>query len=143
MLRNFALGMAAVAASYVIWRGINARGDERSVPENLWLVALCALILPMVLPKMHDRFFFSADVFVWMLCLMDPRFLKAAVAINLGSILACVSFFLVSWGWTHNAAAGWPMAGALSMIYGGWLLFDQGRQLGFWTPDAQQKSRLG
>lgn len=75
------------------------------------LAALTTLILPFLLPKMHERFFFMAESFILISCLMNRNFLTAAIAVQL-SALAMYSIyhdtFLVrtALGWPHVAFAG-------------------------------------
>ena len=62
----------------------------------LLLAAVVAAAMPYLLPKMHDRYFFLADILVYALAICRPRpwAIAAAVAIQLGSLGAYVSHLL-------------------------------------------------
>jgi Gpi18-like mannosyltransferase len=55
--------------------------------------ALCFLILiPLITPKMHERYFFPADVFSLVLVFIDPRIWPVTLLINLGSLVSYLPF---------------------------------------------------
>jgi Gpi18-like mannosyltransferase len=65
-------------------------------PERKLLIATAAVILmPFVMPKMHERYFFLADIFAFLLAFVAQRGWRIALLVQLGSILA-YSHFL--WG---------------------------------------------
>ena len=62
-----------------------------------WLleaVFVSAFIFPFLLPKLHDRYFFPADVFSVALALTDRRWLKIAALVQIGSLTAYTGFLL-------------------------------------------------
>lgn len=75
--------------------------------------ALSVTVTPYVLPKMHDRYFIAADLFVFALAWVDRRFLWAAVALQVSSSLSYTpefSLYLLpgayeTWGWAVLAGA--------------------------------------
>ena len=80
------LGVLATVAA--VW-GVTAlvrRSRALPTPDLLVTLAAFALILaPYLLPKMHDRFFFAADVFTVLLAFYRPRFWYAPIALGLAS----------------------------------------------------------
>ena len=70
------LGVAALVA-----KSRTALTDERLVT----LAAFSLLLLPFILPKMHERYFFPAEVFVLLLAFWRPRLCWAPVALSLVS----------------------------------------------------------
>ena len=80
------LGVVATVAA--VW-GVTVlvrRSRALPTPDLLVTLAAFALILaPYLLPKMHDRFFFAADVFTVLLAFYRPRFWYAPIALGLAS----------------------------------------------------------
>jgi Gpi18-like mannosyltransferase len=65
----------------------------RASKENDLLLALVSLaLMPFLLPKMHDRYFFFADVFAYVAACVSPRLFWAAVGFQASSLLACSNF---------------------------------------------------
>lgn len=62
-------------------------------PSILWVAVLSVALLPYVLPKMTSRYFFVADVLTLALAFREPRTWPAAVLIQIGSLLAMLSYF--------------------------------------------------
>jgi Gpi18-like mannosyltransferase len=66
-------------------------------PVTLLLVAaVSAAVLPYVLPKMHVRFFFAADVLSFALAFVLTRYWLAGALIQLGSLLAYMTYLGVT-----------------------------------------------
>ena len=77
--------LAAVAA---VWGVTLAVRRSRALPTADLLVTLAAFALilaPFLLPKMHDRYFFPADVFTVLLAFHRPKFWYAPIAMGLTS----------------------------------------------------------
>jgi cytosine/uracil/thiamine/allantoin permease len=76
---------ALVGAAYSLI-GLGRRHiSDRAV---LIAAALSVTLMPYVLPKMHDRYFLGADLFAYALACVDRRFIWAAVAMQISSLLA-------------------------------------------------------
>ena len=56
------------------------------------LAAFSVLLAPFLLPKMHDRYFFPADIFALVLAFYRPRFLPAPIVIGACSFIASLLF---------------------------------------------------
>ena len=74
-----ALPVSGVAV--LVAKSRTALNDERLVT----LAAGSVLLLPFVLPKMHDRFFYPAEVFALLLAFWRPRLFWAPLALSLVS----------------------------------------------------------
>ncbi len=72
--------------------------------ESKLLVATSsALILPFVLPEMHDRYFFVADVFTFLLAFVLRNGWRTALLVQVGSVLAYTKFL---WGFSFGPSIG-------------------------------------
>lgn len=58
----------------------------------IFLAFLSVLLMPYVLPKMHDRYFFPADVIAIIFAFYWPRYWYAPVVVGLTSLLTYVRF---------------------------------------------------
>lgn len=102
---------AAAAGGYVL--ALHRRsGDAASIVA---LALLSALLLPFLLPKMHERFFFLADVLAFLLFMLvrDRRTLGIFLLVQGASVLALAGLL-----WAQPLA---PMAGAV-LVLGAMLL---------------------
>ena len=64
-------------------------GRKHLSDNSLLIIAtLTLLAMPYVIPKMHDRYFFPADVFAFVLAVVDPRFRYYAAAVQLSSLFS-------------------------------------------------------
>jgi Gpi18-like mannosyltransferase len=92
-LQAFALGVAAIGvAAYLLLFESRLRGA--SPDTSIAVAALSALLVVGLLPRMHERYFFLADVLLFTLALLRPQMWPAAVAIQIGSTLALVAYLL-------------------------------------------------
>jgi Gpi18-like mannosyltransferase len=78
--------------------------------ETLLMAALVSvLILPQFLPYMHNRYFFTADVFTIVLAAWRPAYWPAAVMMQFNSIVTYLSFL-----WPHML--DYPVPGWLAIF---------------------------
>ena len=83
--------------------------------------ATSALLIPFLLPKMHDRYFYPADVFAIVLAFFRPSFWYIAVLLQVSSTMAYSRFLLhsdLTWLW---------IAAAVNTVALGLLLRGQGQ----------------
>src|SRR5205823_5499154 len=101
---GYALGAAGAVA--VVVSSIRSRNPVR-------VALLSALLIPFLLPKMHERFFFLADILSLAIAYVrrDRISIAVAVLVQAGSYLSVVAY-LRAWPWL-NAAATLPMGAAL------------------------------
>ncbi|MEB3310028.1 MAG: hypothetical protein VKJ02_07315 [Snowella sp.] len=67
-----------------------------SQPLLIQLALISVLMMPYFLPKMHDRYFFAADVFSIVFGFYYPQYFFVPIAINLVSLFTYISFFIRS-----------------------------------------------
>jgi Gpi18-like mannosyltransferase len=84
------LAVAAAANLALVMKAVNARLDD--VQARLLLLASTTLASPYLLPKMHDRYFFLADVFTILLAVVAPRYRLAALAMQGASLAVYLAF---------------------------------------------------
>lgn len=103
---GYALGALAAAAIVFVY----SRRDLDA--EGLMIAALLgALLIPFLLPKMHERYFFLADVLSLLLAYRWHRLLWLCVLIQLGSVGSLIAYLWPA-PWL-NVAASVPMAAAV------------------------------
>jgi Gpi18-like mannosyltransferase len=87
-------GLAVAAAAVLAYVAAGARSRRPFDPSRLLLAATCSVALvPFVLPKMHDRYFFPADLLSIGLAFHVPRLWFVPLFFQLSSSLA-YAFFL-------------------------------------------------
>jgi len=85
-----------LAALAVVGVALAAR-DRLDDPRRVVLVALTgAMLVPYLLPKMHNRYFFLADVLAFAYAIVAPsaRALRLALMVQVASLLAYATFLL-------------------------------------------------
>jgi len=81
-------GIAVAAA--IVWR---SRALPRSGAVILLIATVSVAVLPWVLPKMTSRYFIVADLLTIALAFVRPQLWPAAVLIQIGSLVASLSYF--------------------------------------------------
>jgi Gpi18-like mannosyltransferase len=103
--------IAAVSGAAVMLIGV---ARKRLTDKAILLAAsLSMTVMPFVLPKMHDRFFFGADLFAYALAWVDRRFLWLAIGMQTSSILSYLPEFALyvlpgeatDWAWAVDVGA--------------------------------------
>jgi Gpi18-like mannosyltransferase len=97
------------------------RGGGRDPRRLVALALLATMIVPFLLPKMHERFFFLADIlsFVMVFVWRDRRAILIFLLVQCASILATMGMFLFE---PAMPMAGAPlMLGAIILTIGGLL----------------------
>ncbi len=112
-------GLIITVVSYQRWR-------EVTPVSYMLLATLSAGLLPFTLPFMHDRYFFTADIFSLVLACMQPRWFLLAALFQAASLLAppVRQFpYLESWtGLYHGRRLNIATAlNALAIALAGWL----------------------
>ena len=54
--------------------------------------AACLIVIPFVLPKMHERFFFTGEALLLTAALLDRRFVVPALTVQLASVSSYAMF---------------------------------------------------
>lgn len=66
---------------------------QRFVPERIVLIALSgALLLPYFLPRMHERYFYLADIFAVLYAFFLPKRIPVAILVVFTSLISYVPF---------------------------------------------------
>ena len=88
------LGMSALAA--LIWVIVYAIKVKTWTPEILLMcAAVSAIMMPFLLPKMHERYFYVADALILILAFYLPRIWTTALASQMVSVIT-YSIYLFS-----------------------------------------------
>jgi Gpi18-like mannosyltransferase len=91
-----ALGLGLAAAACAVYVVAASRERDPLSPSRLLLLSTLALVLfPFVLPRMHERYFYAADVFSVVLAFQMPRLAWVPIAVGTASLLSYAPFL---WG---------------------------------------------
>ena len=104
--------LCAAAAAAV---AVTATWSRRELDSEAVMIAalLGAILLPFLLPKMHERYFFLADVLALVMAYRWRERIWLCACVQVGSLLSLVAYLWPA-PWL-NAAASVPMAAALLM----------------------------
>jgi Gpi18-like mannosyltransferase len=69
---------------------------RKTAASRLLVAALSAAAMPYVLPRMHDRYFFIADLLSLAVAFVYPRYWLAAVLFQVGSLTSYLAYFGIS-----------------------------------------------
>lgn len=118
-----ALGLALTAVAAVVLAALPLLRRIEFTPERRLLAATMFLALaPFLLPKMHDRYFFGADVFSIALAVLVPRLWFVAVMFQITSLAAYIP--IISLSRTGNMVQTYmPMAALLNTVTVGFLVY--------------------
>ena len=81
---------AAVALGFGIW--LLARRRRLSGVDILLVAATATLLIPLLLPEMHERYFYLAEVLTVLAAFVDRRFIAVAAGIQVASISTYLSY---------------------------------------------------
>ena len=111
------LGLAISAAAGLAFSVFVARIKERLRAEQLVTAAAISLLLmPFILPKMHDRYFYAFEVMAIVLACLKPRLAVIAIAAQINGVLAYLAYYGLVTSSLYLAAVG-----------NGWILFELSR----------------
>jgi Gpi18-like mannosyltransferase len=111
------LATAAVSMALVIKALASKQGE---IETKLLLITACLIASPYFLPKMHDRYFFPADVFTILLGTVMPKYRGAALAMQLASLAVYLAFLEGTQSQQDKVAI---LASAFTSIALMWVLF--------------------
>ena len=76
--------VALVVIGFGVWLLLRRR--SLSAGEIVLVAATSALLIPLLLPQMHERYFYLAEVLLVVACMVDRRFVVAALGIQVASV---------------------------------------------------------
>jgi Gpi18-like mannosyltransferase len=116
-------GLIAASVLLLIWALVHGLKKFPLTTEKLvYLALVSAALTPFLLPKMHDRYFYLADVFSFLLVFFIPSTWIAALSYQVISLLAYSLFLL-----RLNVAANLIYATLLNIVVISFLLVKQWR----------------
>jgi Gpi18-like mannosyltransferase len=86
-------GLILAGAAVLIFVYVVSKSRLRLTPD--WIVELSTitvLVTPYLLPKMHERYFFPADIFTILFAIFYPRYLVVPVMVQLVSLFSYFPF---------------------------------------------------
>lgn len=72
---------------------------DNGIKSMLFDLAFFTTIIPFLLPKMHERYFFLSSIFLLLLCLYDNRYFILFILIQSSSVISFIPYFS---GWSDN-----------------------------------------
>jgi len=106
-----ALGITCTVLVSLAFAVLARRQPVNLKPRFLLLSAtLSVAIVPFLLPKMHDRYFFAADILSIALAVCDRRLWFVPVLFQCSSLVAYLPVLSLSWGRTEAITALRPVA---------------------------------
>lgn len=87
-------GIALTGVMYGVYLAYNYRYMPRmpSTVQAMLLALLCLMIAPYFLPKMHDRYFITADLFSLVLAFMVPRWAFLTIMLQISTLYSYPDF---------------------------------------------------
>lgn len=107
---NFAMGIAAGVCALLVAGGVR-RAGRLTRADYLRLALLLPLLIVFCLPRMHERYFYLADVLAVALACYDRRMAPAAALIALASLAAYWTLAIPLW-----AASAMMLAAAVFVL---------------------------
>jgi len=83
---------ALVVLGFGVW--LLRRRRPLDAGQILLVAATASLLIPMLLPEMHERYLYLAEVLCVVAAVLDGRFLLVAVAIQLASVTTYLAYLL-------------------------------------------------
>jgi len=101
------LGLAISAAAGFAFSIVVARVKVPfRVEHNAVAAAISLLLMPFLLPKMRDRYFYAFEMMAIVLACLKPRLAVIAIAAQLNGILAYLAYYGMASSWLRIAALG-------------------------------------
>jgi Gpi18-like mannosyltransferase len=138
------LGSSAVGLAI----SLSAMGREKiSADLKLKLATFTLTVMPFVLPKMHDRYFFPAELCAYVLAWVDRRFLWVAVILQVTSSISYLPALAphvhaLSWfSNPHKVLSGAALLNTLMLV---WFAVQMAREMRpVWQPKAIARLDIG
>jgi Gpi18-like mannosyltransferase len=105
---------ALVMIAITIW---GVQPAFRNATNTLALATLSVLAIPYVMPKMHDRYFFPAEIFLCILSCVDLAFVLPAALVLSASLICYGNYFLYHVRYSVLSAALLANTAALWLVF--------------------------
>jgi Gpi18-like mannosyltransferase len=125
------VGVAVSAVVALMLVRILTRSIAQGRSRRLESYCAIALIVPFLLPKMHERYFFVADVLALTLACCDRRWIALAALVQLGSLGGYITYFFAFERWVPGV---YPTVLAIGVVANIFAL----RLLGHWLRDQSR-----
>ena len=139
VLHNLGYLFAAVLVLGICYVLVATR-TELDANRILTAAACFAILVPFMLPAMHERYFYLADVLTVVFAFYRPRLWYVPMIVQASSFLSYVPFLFLG---AHGAFVDRKLLATLMLaalvITGYWLLHDVGGQVAGAEPDASEK----
>lgn len=131
LLLNLGLALAAFL-SYRIVVLIASLPKKKYTPSTVVFIStMCVLLVPYLLPRMHERYFYLADVFSTIYAFYAPRRWYLPVAIIFSSFLSYMPFLSSQVSWFSAFNIDLRIGATIILVvlsYMAWLFYSQWRQ---------------
>jgi Gpi18-like mannosyltransferase len=119
-----------LATAVGITLAISAQRLPDDLRADLLVVTASVILMPFVLPKMHDRYFFLADILTYVLAFTFSRAWLLAIGMQIGSLSAYCKFLF---DWHFGPSLGALAVGTASVGIV-WLGFVHARTMSWYNP---------
>jgi len=91
------IGLAGLACLYLIKLGIQRLPKRLTLQSTLLIAVITLLVIPFLLPQMHERYYYQAEILLITLAIVAPaRFLKPAFVLQAAVIPGLMLAFITS-----------------------------------------------
>ncbi|WP_375423662.1 glycosyltransferase 87 family protein [uncultured Friedmanniella sp.] len=105
---------AAVVLGFGVW--LLRRRLPLTNGQTVLLGATATLLVPLLLPQMHERYFYLAEVLLVVACFVDRRYVLPAVAIQAASVSTYITYLWSTDLMSLGTAAAVALLGALAAV---------------------------
>ncbi|HEY1964924.1 MAG TPA: glycosyltransferase 87 family protein [Acidobacteriaceae bacterium] len=112
--------LAGIVLTALVMIAITIWGRQpafRNATNTLALATLSVLAIPYVMPKMHDRYFFPAEIFLCILSCIDLAFVLPAALVLSASLICYGNYFLYHVRYSVLSAALLANTAALWLVF--------------------------
>lgn len=125
-----AVGLIAAAVAGLALAVLIERSKRTDIEFNTLAACLSLLIMPLLLPKMHDRYFYAFEMLSIILACLNRRYLLVALAAQTSALLSYIAF-------DQLIRKGVPVAAVQNLILAGFLVQS------FVRPNPKAQARRG
>jgi len=109
------IGLVAAGAAGFVLAALVEKSRRTDIEFNTLAACLSLLTMPLLLPKMHDRYFYAFEVLSIVLACLNRRYLLVALAAQTSAILSYLAY-------DQHIYVGVPVAAGQNLILAGFLL---------------------